>query len=118
MEHIDAANAALLSGPASSFSGILSSLIATRFGAPILLVFLGVGMLAGVDGPGGIRFSDYSFSYLVGSLALAIILFDGGLNTRFARFAGRSRPATVLATLGVLVTAGITGAGRGVCACI
>ena len=108
MEHIDATNAALLLGAALIVAGILSSLLATRFGAPILLVFLGLGMLAGEDGPGGIKFSDYTSSYLIGSLALAIILFDGGLNTRFATFRGALAPAAVLATLGVLITASIT----------
>src|SRR5262249_13813342 len=67
-------------------------------------------MLAGEDGPGGIRFSDYTSSYLIGSLALAIILFDGGLNTRFARFRDALAPSLVLATLGVIVTAAVTAA--------
>ena len=110
MEHIDFANAALLLGAALIVAGILSSLIATRFGAPILLIFLGIGMLAGEDGPGGIRFSDYSSSYLIGSLALAIILFDGGLNTKLATSRRALAPAITLATAGVVITAALTAA--------
>lgn len=110
MPAIDHANTALLLGSALIIAGILSSLIATRFGAPMLLVFLGVGMLAGEDGPGGIVFSDYGFSNLIGSLALAIILFDGGLRTRFAMFRGVLAPALLLATVGVLITAGLSAA--------
>jgi cell volume regulation protein A len=59
MEAIDLSNTALLLGAGLIVAGILSSLIATRFGAPILLMFLAVGMLAGEDGPGGLSFSDY-----------------------------------------------------------
>jgi cell volume regulation protein A len=66
--------------------GILSSLIATRFGAPLLLVFVGLGMLAGEDGPGGIVFNDYRLTYMIGSLALAVILFDGGLRSHIKVF--------------------------------
>src|SRR3569623_1932782 len=64
-------------------AGILSSLLALRFGAPLLLVFLVIGMLAGDSGPGGLAFDDVRTTYLVGSVALALILFDGGLRTRF-----------------------------------
>src|ERR1700753_1456023 len=102
MPAIALANDALLLGSALIIAGILSSLIATRFGAPMLLVFLGVGMLAGEDGPGGIAFSDYGFSNLIGSLALAIILFDGGLRTRVSMFRNALAPAMLLATVGVL----------------
>lgn len=62
------------------FAGALSS----RIGAPLLLVFLAFGMLVGEEGPGGIVFNDFSFAYLAGSFALAIILFDGGLRTNRA----------------------------------
>ena len=67
-------------------AGILSSLIALRFGAPLLLVFLLVGMLAGEAGPFGLRFDDVQAAYTVGSVALGLILFDGGLRTRFQTF--------------------------------
>lgn len=89
-------------------AGIGSSLVARRFGAPLLLVFLIFGMLAGVDGPGGIHFSDYSATYGIGSFALAVILFDGGLRTRRESFRGVLAPTLLLATVGVVVTAGLT----------
>jgi len=109
LHHLDPIHVALLAGAFIALAGILSSLIGTRFGAPLLLVFLGVGMLAGEDGPGGIAFSDYGLTYLVGSGALAIILFDGGLRMRVSRLRGALAPAALLATLGVLVTAAVVG---------
>jgi cell volume regulation protein A len=100
----------LLAGAAALvLAGIGSSLIARRFGAPLLLVFLVLGMLAGVDGPGGIRFDDYATTYRLGSFALAIILFDGGLRTRRESFRGVFAPTLLLATGGVVVTAALTG---------
>ncbi|TCO43377.1 potassium/proton antiporter [Dokdonella fugitiva] len=99
----------LLAGAAALvLVGIGSSLIARRFGAPLLLVFLVVGMLAGVDGPGGIHFDDIGTTYRIGSLALAVILFDGGLRTRRESFRGVSAPTLLLATVGVVVTAALT----------
>jgi potassium/hydrogen antiporter len=89
-------------------AGILSSLVALRFGAPLLLVFLLVGMVAGESGPGGVRFDDVHTTYLVGSVALALILFDGGLRTRLATFRSVLAPSLVLATVGVLLTAALT----------
>lgn len=89
--------------------GILSSLIAARVGAPLLLVFLVVGMLVGEDGPGQIPFNDYSLTYLIGSIGLAVILFDGGLRTRLAAFRGVLVPAALLSTVGVVITACLTG---------
>ncbi len=90
--------------------GILSSLVATRFGAPLILVFLALGMLMGEEGPGGIRFADYRLAYLIGSTALAIILFDGGVHTRLRAARGAFAPALLLSTGGVAITAGLTGA--------
>ncbi|MCK7593511.1 potassium/proton antiporter [Pseudomarimonas salicorniae] len=107
MEAIAAANWILLSGALLVLAGIASSLLATRFGAPLLLVFLAIGMLLGEDGPGGLAFDDFQLTYVLGSLALAIILFDGGLRTQAARMAGALGPAAMLATLGVLLTAGL-----------
>lgn len=89
--------------------GIASSLVARRFSAPLLLVFLVIGMLAGTDGPGGIAFDDYSGAYQLGSLALAIILFDGGLRTRMESVRRVLAPTLLLATLGVLLSAILTG---------
>jgi cell volume regulation protein A len=109
MDAIATINATLLFGSALAVLGILSSLAASRFGAPLLIVFLAVGMLAGEDGPGGFVFSDYKLTYAVGSLAIAVILFDGGLRTRIAAVRPSLTPALVLATVGVLVTAVITG---------
>ncbi len=109
MSAITLSNAFLLVGAALVVVGVFSSLIASRFGAPLLLVFLIIGMLAGEEGPGGIKFDDYQLTYLVGSGALAVILFDGGLRTRFARFRGTLFPALLLATVGVFITALIVG---------
>jgi cell volume regulation protein A len=109
METIAFANVLLLVGGLMVLLGIASSLIATRFGAPLLLVFLVLGMLAGENGPGHISFSDYRLTYLVGSLALAIILFDGGLRTHLPQLRGAIGPATVLATFGVVATSVLAG---------
>ncbi len=109
METIDTANTILLFGSVLVLLGILSSLVAQRFGAPLLLVFLVIGMLAGEDGPGGIAFDDYQLTYAIGSLALAVILFDGGLRTKISHLRGAVRPALLLATIGVVVTAALTG---------
>ncbi|MFZ2909864.1 MAG: potassium/proton antiporter, partial [Candidatus Desulfobacillus denitrificans] len=107
---MQAANELLFIGAVIFVAAVLVSAWAFRFGAPLLLVFLVVGMLAGEDGPGGIRFDDYRATYLVGNLALAVILFDGGLRTRVTSFTLGFRPAMSLATLGVVVTTAITGA--------
>lgn len=110
MAGLDLVNTAIFIGAALVVAGIFSSLIATRFGAPLLLVFLVVGMLAGEDGPGGLVFNNYTVTYLVGSVALSVILFDGGLRTRLSVFRGVLAPSMALATLGVLVTAAVAGA--------
>jgi cell volume regulation protein A len=109
MGSIDYINLVLLVGAAMVLAGILSSLVARRFGTPLLLVFLLIGMAVGQDGPGGVRFDDYRLTYLVGSLALAIILFDGGLRAQPSSFRRALGPAVLLATVGVVVTAGLTG---------
>src|SRR5947207_5597406 len=108
MAALDAVSIGILLGALLVLAGILSSLLAMRFGAPLLLVFLIVGMLAGEEGPGGIRFDDVRTTYVVGSIALALILFDGGLRTRFATFRSVLAPSLALATLGVLMTAALT----------
>lgn len=98
----------ILLGAMLVLAGIVSSLIALRFGAPLLFIFLLIGMLAGESGPGGIRFNDVHAVYLVGSIALALILFDGGLRTRLQSFRNVLAPSVVLATLGVLLSALLT----------
>jgi cell volume regulation protein A len=87
--------------------GIVATTVAPRLGVPILFVFLVVGMLAGEDGPGNIQFHDFWLANLAGAMALAVILFDGGLKTDVADFRVGLLPAGLLATVGVLVTAGI-----------
>lgn len=91
------------------FASVLAGVVTSRIGAPLLLVFLLIGMLLGEQGPGGIVFDDVQLAHLVGSLALALILFDGGLVTPVQQFRVGLAPALVLATLGVLITSGITG---------
>src|SRR6266536_254386 len=108
MASVDAVSITILLGAVLVLAGILSSLIALRFGAPLLLLFLIIGMAAGESGPGGIRFDDVRAAYMVGSIALALILFDGGLRTRLQTFRSVLAPAGLLATLGVLVTAALT----------
>jgi cell volume regulation protein A len=108
MTSLDTVSIAILLGSLLVMAGILSSLIALRFGAPLLLVFLLVGMLAGEGGPGGVKFDDVGTAYTVGSIALALILFDGGLRTRFASIRNVLAPSVMLATVGVLMTTVLT----------
>ena len=99
MATLDTVSLAILLGSLLVLAGILSSLIALRFGAPLLLVFLLLGMLAGEGGPGGIKFDDVGAAYIVGSIALALILFDGGLRTGLQTFRNVLAPAVTLATV-------------------
>ena len=103
MASIDSVNITILFGAVLVLAGIMSSLIALRFGAPLLLIFLLIGMLVGESGL-GVKFDDVKLAYTVGSVALGLILFDGGLRTRFAIFRNVLAPAGLLATVGVLVT--------------
>ena len=86
-----------------------SSLIAFRFGAPLLLLFLGIGLATGVDGL-GIEFDNARLAYFAGSLALAVILFDSGFGTPLNALRQAAGPALSLATVGVLLTTGLFGA--------
>ena len=89
--------------------GIISSKLSARLGLPVLVLFLIVGMLAGEDGPGGIFFDNADAAHSLGTLALAIILFDGGLQTPFKAIKQVWKPASALATFGVLITGIVTG---------
>jgi cell volume regulation protein A len=86
---------------------IAGALYTHRFGLSHLLVFMAVGMLTGVDGPLGLPFNDHKMAVNVGNLALALILFDGGLRTRWEEVRRALWPAGLLATAGVAVTAAI-----------
>jgi potassium/hydrogen antiporter len=86
-----------------------SSKLSTRVGIPFLVVFVIVGMLAGTDGIGGIVFDDFSLAHAVGTTALILILFDGGIHTSMAALRRAAVPAGLLATVGVAITAGVVG---------
>src|SRR5690625_112507 len=89
--------------------GIASSKFSNRLGMPVLVLFLVVGMLAGSEGIGGLAFDNYALANILTSIALALILFDGGLRTEMASIKAVWKPPLVLAALGVLITALITG---------
>lgn len=100
----------LLAGAALVFVSVLAGVFSARIGFSFLLIFLVVGILAGVDGPGGLVFDDFRLSFWVGNVALAVILLDGGLRTQMSTFRTGLRPSLLLATLGVLLSTCITGA--------
>lgn len=87
---------------------VLTSVLALRFGTPLLLIFLSIGLLAGEDGL-GIQFDNAEIAYLIGSLALAVILFDSGFGTSMRAFRQAAAPAVTLATVGVVFTTGLVG---------
>lgn len=99
----------LLVGALLVLLGIMSSKLSSRIGLPVLVLFVGVGMLAGSEGLGRIRFEDFRLAHGLATTALALILFDGGLRTSLGALRAVIGPAGALATLGVLVTAAITG---------
>lgn len=107
---MNTAHELILLGGALGLVSVFAGVVGARFNAPILLVFLFLGMLAGEDGPGRIPFADFQSAYLIGSIALAIILFEGGLKTERAMIRIALWPSLLLATIGVAVTAGIVGA--------
>ena len=106
MAHIDQI---ILLGSLLALLSIVASAVSSRLGAPLLLVFIVLGMLAGEDGPGGIPFNDVHTAKLVGSVALAIIIFDGGLRTRKEVFGVALWPSVSLASIGVVLTAVVVG---------
>ncbi|MFO7483730.1 potassium/proton antiporter [Oceanibaculum nanhaiense] len=105
---MELANQLIFLGSALLVVSIIAGVLSSRIGAPLLLVFLALGMAAGEDGL-GIQFDNFQAAYLLGSLSLAIILFDGGLRTPLRSIRIAWAPASVMATIGVLVTAAITG---------
>lgn len=86
---------------------VLAGNLSSRFGLPALIGFLALGMLAGSDGPGGIQFENYPMAQMIGVACLVFILFSGGLDTVWTEVRGGVVPAAVLATLGVVISAGI-----------
>ncbi|MBV2129879.1 potassium/proton antiporter [Arsukibacterium indicum] len=106
---MDTINLSILIGGLLFFISIIATLISARLGAPMLLIFLIIGMIAGEDGIVGIQFDDPQTAFLIGSIALVIILFDGGMRTHPERFRVALAPASMLATLGVVITCGVVG---------
>ena len=102
-------NLAMLLAGVLLLLGIASSKFSARLGVPVLVLFLSVGMLAGSEGLGRIPFENYSLANSIGSVALALILFDGGLRTSITSVQKVWKPALVLSTFGVLLTSVITG---------
>jgi len=99
----------LLVVPALLLASVFASKAASRFGVPALLVFLAMGMLAGSEGPGGIYFDNPFLAQSIGVFALVLILFSGGLSTEWSAIKPVFLRGLSLATLGVLVTAGLVG---------
>lgn len=99
----------LLFASAMLLISILLSPLSNRIGMPVLLLFLGVGLLAGQTQMGQSLSADVESTFFVGHLALAIILLDGGMRTRIETFRVGLRPALALATFGVIITAAVTG---------
>src|SRR6187397_942227 len=87
----------------------LVGLGASRTGVPSLVAFLALGMLLGSDGPGGIEFDDAELARTVGIVCLVAILYEGGLSTSWRRMRKVAIPAALLGTIGVAVTALLTG---------
>ena len=90
-------------------ASVVAASIARRAGVPVLVAFLGLGMLLGSDGVGGIEFDDAHRARTVGIVGLAIILFEGGISTPWRAIRPVIVPATALSTVGVAITALVTG---------
>lgn len=88
---------------------IMVTRLTKNYGVPALILFLGLGMLAGSDGPGGIEFDNAPLAQSIGTIALVFILFSGGLETRFESVKNGYKSAFSLASLGVILTAGLSG---------
>jgi cell volume regulation protein A len=107
---MDAAHHLIFLAGALGLLSIFVGLFSNRFGTPLLLVFLAIGIFFGKEGPVGLVFNDFQAAYLIGSVALAVILFEGGLKTKRSRLKTALWPALALATAGVAITAGVVGA--------
>ena len=90
-------------------TGVVASLVAARLRLPALVVFLAVGMAIGTDGLGWIDFDDYPLARLIGTVALVLILYEGGIGTGLDQIRPVLRSAVSLAVLGTLATAAIAG---------
>ena len=90
--------------------GVLAAILARRLRLPVLIGFLGLGMLLGSEGVGGIEFDDPDLARSIGVVALVLILFEGGLTSDWRDVRPVIVPASILATLGVAITAALTGA--------
>ena len=104
---MDAAHHLVLLAGALGLLSIFAGLFSARFGTPLPLVFLAIGILFGKEGPVGLVFNDFRTAYLIGSVVLAVILFEGGLKTKRSMLKIALWPAVALATAGVAITAGI-----------
>ncbi|WP_412030457.1 potassium/proton antiporter [Deinococcus yunweiensis] len=112
MTHVNPIDLPILIVSGLLLVGLLASKVGGRLGVPGLVLFLGIGMLAGSEGPGGIEFENYALTQAIGIITLAFILYSGGLETSWAHTRPTLRRGLVLATLGVLLTtvlvAGVT----------
>ncbi len=99
----------LLIGSLLLFLSLIAGKTGYRFGVPVLVLFLGVGMLAGSDGILGIHFSNSKVAQFIGMISLSVILFSGGMDTKYEEIKPVARQGILLATVGVLLTALITG---------
>ena len=90
-------------------AGLVASVVAVRVRIPSLVLFLAIGMIVGSDGLGWIAFDDYRLARTIGVIALALILFDGGLTSGLLHLRPVLAPATALATVGTLITAVVVG---------
>ena len=111
---MNALDLVLLAAGLVVFVTLLAGVYSARLGLSFLLLFLLAGMLMGQDGPGGVRFDSPLLAFWVGNAALAIILLEGGTSTRMQTFRAGVKPALVLATVGVLVTAGVVAAAAAI----
>src|SRR5204862_5245329 len=99
----------VFAGGALLAAGIAATLIAGRLRLPGLVLFLGLGMLIGSDGIGWVEFDNYKLARTIGIIALALILFEGGLTAGFSELRPVAWPAISLALFGTLITAALTG---------